>query len=230
MFYLALVILIAFFIRCMVFFYFYQKQFFLQRPLRRANKIFQNLYSSICGKSIAQAECKRLQLQDDSFVYGEITLESLHEIFQRTPFTENDIFYDLGCGTGKAVIGAALLRKFKKCCGIDLLPGLIESAIQVKNSAATYAHTFVTPLTAIEFHHQDLLNVDLSQAGIVFIHATTFHPTLWEPLIKKLNCLKENTYIIAVTKKLSSNQFETINALTVSMSWGEGSVYIYRKK
>lgn len=33
-------------------------------------------------------------------------------------------FYDLGSGTGKVVLAAALLHDFSSCCGIELLRGL----------------------------------------------------------------------------------------------------------
>jgi hypothetical protein len=39
------------------------------------------------------------------------------------------VFYDLGSGTGKVVLAAALLHSFSACCGIELLAGLHEVAL-----------------------------------------------------------------------------------------------------
>jgi SAM-dependent methyltransferase len=40
-------------------------------------------------------------------------------ILRRVPMTENDVFYDIGCGSGRFVCCAAL-RKIKKCIGVEL--------------------------------------------------------------------------------------------------------------
>lgn len=40
-------------------------------------------------------------------------------------------FYDLGCGTGKPLIAAALLHEFDSCTGIEVLEGLTTAAREI---------------------------------------------------------------------------------------------------
>ena len=40
-------------------------------------------------------------------------------------------FYDLGCGTGKPLVAAALLHEFDVCCGIEVLEGLYTAAVEI---------------------------------------------------------------------------------------------------
>ena len=40
-------------------------------------------------------------------------------------------FYDLGCGTGKPLVAAALLHDFDVCCGIECLEGLFTAAVEL---------------------------------------------------------------------------------------------------
>lgn len=40
-------------------------------------------------------------------------------------------FYDLGCGTGKPLVAAALLHEFDICCGIECLEGLFTAAVEI---------------------------------------------------------------------------------------------------
>lgn len=47
---------------------------------------------------------------------------------------EGGVFYDLGSGTGKVVLAAAILHGFSACCGIELLTGLHEIAVGYKES------------------------------------------------------------------------------------------------
>jgi hypothetical protein len=48
--------------------------------------------------------------------------------------TGGAVFYDLGSGTGKVVLAAALLHDFSTCCGIELLSGLHSVARTYKQS------------------------------------------------------------------------------------------------
>jgi hypothetical protein len=43
------------------------------------------------------------------------------------------IFYDLGSGTGKGVIGAAVLYNFDACYGIEILEGLYAVSLDAVN-------------------------------------------------------------------------------------------------
>lgn len=40
-------------------------------------------------------------------------------------------FYDLGCGTGKPLVAAAVLHDFDVCCGIECLEGLFTAAVEL---------------------------------------------------------------------------------------------------
>jgi hypothetical protein len=44
------------------------------------------------------------------------------------------VFYDLGSGTGKTVIGAAALLPLRRACGLELLPGLHAVAMSHRDA------------------------------------------------------------------------------------------------
>lgn len=62
-------------------------------------------------------------------VYGKPFVGSSGEdgIMQR----RGGYFYDLGCGTGKPLVAAALLHEFDVCCGIECLEGLFTAAVEL---------------------------------------------------------------------------------------------------
>ena len=81
---------------------------------------------------------------DLSLTYGEIVPSSFHQILDYVsssnsssagPFKEKmGTFYDLGCGTGRAVVCAALSPLlFNKVIGIEIIPDLYESAVEVRS-------------------------------------------------------------------------------------------------
>lgn len=93
-------------------------------------------------------------MKDPNLTYGEITFETLGTILEKIrkiygkpnkgssgPLgylqRRGGIFYDLGSGTGKAVIGAAILHNFDVCYGIEYLEGLYslsQEALSAYNS------------------------------------------------------------------------------------------------
>ena len=62
-------------------------------------------------------------------VYGELNLEELTKIFYNINIKKNDIFYDLGCGSGKINLYMALKYNIKSI-GIEI----IEERINVAKS------------------------------------------------------------------------------------------------
>eukprot|EP00435_Cladocopium_sp_Y103_P058758 s35_g20.t1 len=82
-----------------------------------------------------------LGLERDGFTYGEVGLLSFLRLLDRVMSLQEDfkqnglqaksrgVFYDLGCGAGKALVLAALHRiGFDRCVGVELLPGLATAA------------------------------------------------------------------------------------------------------
>ena len=105
------------------------------------------------GKAASKRERDEKQLKNTSLVYGEITFDTLGITLEKIrkrygkPYVGTSgssgiiqgsgggIFYDLGSGSGKAVIGAAILHNFESCCGIEQLEGLYSMSLDL---AAAY--------------------------------------------------------------------------------------------
>ncbi len=195
--------------------------------------ILEKLYSSIDGFYISKAERERLKINDTSFIYGEISSESFTEALAIAQPQAGNIIYDLGSGTGKAVIYAALIYDWKKCVGIEFLPGLCQVSQALLNNflcmKEIHQH-FSHKHFPIKFIQGDFLNVDFSDADIIYLNATTLNPVLWDKLTKKLNELKQGARVILSTKKLEESYFEKIHQALYPMSWGDCTVFIYQKK
>jgi hypothetical protein len=111
-------------------------------------------FPTTLGKAVSKKEREELNLRDPNLVYGEITFETLGVIFEKIrkvygrPFQgasgpdgvlqkPGGTFYDLGSGTGKGVIGAAILHNFDVCYGIEYLEGLYSLSLDALNGYNT---------------------------------------------------------------------------------------------
>jgi len=117
--------------------------------------VFQTLPVTI-GKATSKKEREELKLKDPNLVYGEVTYDALGLVFEKIkkvygkPFQgtsgplgflqhRGGIFYDLGSGTGKGVVAAAILHNFDICYGIEYLEGLYSLSLDALNSYNTRA-------------------------------------------------------------------------------------------
>ena len=98
------------------------------------------------GKAVSKKERDELKMKEATLVYGEITFETFGTVFEKIKKvygrpnmgasgpagflqSRGGIFYDLGSGTGKPVIAAAILHNFDVCYGIELLEGLYSISL-----------------------------------------------------------------------------------------------------
>ena len=95
-------------------------------------------YSYSGALNIARTQRDRLQYNHASLTYGEITLETLKDVFTLMAthgFREGfgGKFLDIGSGVGKLVIAGLLLHDFDACWGIEILSDLCDVSKKVRN-------------------------------------------------------------------------------------------------
>ena len=132
---------------------------------------------------------------DDNLIYGEITKSGvdtlLKEIKKRKSITSDDVFYDIGSGNGKLPIHIALISEFSKVKGIEI------SDIRYMYSNHILKNT-VGSIDNIEFINDDVRNIDISDATVIFINDVLFSEEDVEHIFEKAG---KGTHIISFKKK-----------------------------
>ncbi len=220
------ILLICFTLLVMFFLIKWLKHFHHQKKWLQRKRLFDNLYHGINGIELSKNDRANLQTDFYGLVYGEVNFENFSAMLAVTQPTATDIFYDLGSGTGKAVLCSAMLYSLKKCCGIELLPGLYKTSSDQLEKLKSFPDISPSP---IQFIHGDLLKIDFREASIVFINATSFTAEFWQLIIDKLTSLQRGTRVIITSKKLTQSSYQLLEAKMYWMDWGWNSVYIYQK-
>ena len=112
-----------------------------QKKTTLAVQILRELYRNTNGKEISLQHRKETDgIGDLSLTYGEIVTQSFMQILALTQSSsdkiegEPHVFVDLGCGTGKPVLCAALSPfQFTKVWGIEIIPALTEQAVMISD-------------------------------------------------------------------------------------------------
>lgn len=122
----------------------------VQERRKRGPRLLRSLYRGVDGIATARRAAVTAAAagpengtsprppSDKSLTYGEVTFSSFLQILDfvmRLRPTADGVFVDLGCGTGKAVLTAALSEaRFSLCWGIEIVPDLLELALCVKKA------------------------------------------------------------------------------------------------
>ena len=151
-------------------------------------------------------------------------------------------FYDLGSGTGKAVIAMSLIFRFKRLIGIEFLENLFKLSLGVKQNYDKsigdkfdnykQLFNFESP-NQIEFLQGDFLKHTWEDTSIIFANSTCFTLNMMNNIASKANkeC-KPGTIIITFTKRLTnlSADWELRDGFRRLMTWGIATIYIHRRK
>jgi precorrin-6B methylase 2 len=193
--------------------------------------IYKTLYQHINGFALSKQDRQKNYTDSYEMTYGEITFYSLATLLKQINIPEHGVFYDLGSGTGKAVIIAALLYPFKELYGVEKLPSLHHQAekqaqlLQQQTKRPAHCQS-----QQIQFLNEDLFATDISNADVIYVNATAFFGERKYKLIKKLQEIKTGGYVLINSKPLPQESFTLIAEPFLPMSWGGCCIYIHQKK
>lgn len=211
--------------------------------LLRKQAIYSQLVSKFpldLGKNASKAEREALGLnKESSLTYGEIEFFSFGEIFYTIEtryggLPSGGIFYDLGSGTGKAILAGALLHSFSECWGIEILSSLHSIALNLIQEYSEEITQIVLQNTDLWMTFPkivsvlgDILEFDWKNASLIFVNSTCFT----EEMIEKISNVDVavGTLAISLTNSLSAKTWSQLEIVRKRMSWGEATIYIQRK-
>ena len=196
---------------------------------------FQNAYDEIYSRaesfskdhSLKKAERVRklrpeIFRNEEDWFYGEISHDSMLDLIDLCLFEKESadlIYCDLGSGCGKQVAIAALSERFKKAKGIEICGELAQKANEgVRKLKELIGSEMKCEIDAIE---GDMFRMDVSEADMVFVHATTFHDTTVAMLKAKLSREMKIGARLAIVSKMCDDvdNFEPLKNVPGGIGW-----------
>ncbi len=189
--------------------------------------VFQQLYVDVNGFTLS----KQARRGRDAFayVYGEIEFEPFIALLSLCHPSSSTVFYDLGSGTGKAVLACAMVYNVKKSCGIEFFSSLHQQA-ELQKQRLKEIPDYLEKTKCIEFREADFLQARFDDATLIFINATGFFGETWTAASKCIEQIKPGSLAISTSKPLSSNLFVTLRVTQVEMSWGIVDAFIQQRR
>lgn len=189
-------------------------------------RVFQQLYQPINGFELSKTA--RTNQDAIEYTYGEIEFQSFIALLSLLKLDSTTVFYDLGSGTGKAILACAMVYPVQHSVGIELFSPLHACAL-AQQSALASQPGYMQRAAAIEFIHGDFLVVDLAAATVIFINASALIGPSWHNLCHRLNSLPQLQTVITTSKPLKNECFIVTGRTRVEMSWGIVNAFIHLK-
>lgn len=196
-----------------------------------AQTLFNFLFNGIDGYAVSHQARRDHNGDVSELLYGEITFETWEKIINKANPKRDGVFYDLGSGTGKAVILSHLYFDFKKAIGFELLKGLHDKAISIKNDFDKFVKPTIPNHVKdreLSFIQQDIFDVDLSVADLVFANYPFKTRELYLKLEEKmLKEMKTGAKIAFVIRAMENPRFKSLGSEKMKFGWGEATVHFY---
>ena len=137
----------------------------------------------------------------DISVYGEVSINGVYKLNNELEEVCGT-FYDIGSGNGKLILQMSLISNFDKYVGVEISKIRHLYALEINK----YLSLDVT------FINDDVLNVDLSDAGFVFINDVMFDNKLIKSIVDKIpvGCYFTSFY---------DNSHKFVKTIYLSVSW-----------
>lgn len=210
----------------------WRQQLSIHRWTKRLNipahsQVFHTLYDKVDGFALSRQN--RVGQDAMEYVYGEIQFLPFIALLSLCHPNKDTVFYDLGSGTGKAVLACAMVFNVRKSCGIELFTGLHQCA-EAQKTALLNLPAYQERAACIEFRQGNFLASDFKDGNIVFINATAFFGKTWTFIQQILLTMPKGTQIISTSKPLQAEDFRLIKKTRVAMSWGVVDAFIQERK
>ena len=199
----------------------------LPPELKRKYTLFESIFKKADASQVSQKDRVRFNVSEKmEFTYGEVLFPYFIPLFELTKPKPGEIFWDIGCGAGRPLAVVSLnFPQLSKCYGVELLEGLYELA--KSSSLAIMSQSDFPEVVPIEIFQGDMLEVDWSNADIVYASSICFPDALVEGIADKCVYLKKGARVITLKNFPPRPNMRLDCMLKLKMTWGRCQVMIY---
>ena len=182
------------------------------------------LYKNKSGFQLAPDDLLRNKNDKNVFpTYGEILPEAVSIMISLLEIDNSDVMYDLGSGTGKVPTQFYLESPVKKAVGVELGTHRFNISMEIKNYIDTH---FYSKYKDLEFINDNMTNVDLSDATIVYMCSTCFSNELLQEMYNKIKYNENLKYIISL-KEIPGLQYTFKKKLPMTWNQAGSDTHFY---
>lgn len=170
--------------------------------------------------TLSRKATREYGLPEDLTVYGETPWTTLETICRTVALTPEDVFVELGFGTGRNLLFVPLYFHCR-AIGFEMIPAFVERMPWLLHS---------NHLTqSVTIYAQNWLEADLSEGSVFFLVGTCYNDRHLQQATHKLREVPAGARIITVSWPLLDPAFCLLTQKELPFSWGRGTVYFHQR-
>ncbi|CAE7383392.1 DOT1 [Symbiodinium microadriaticum] len=179
----------------------------------------------VAREHLKHAKGSKEELAEDTYLYGEIHPSSTAALLRCLGLRPGARYYDLGSGTGKTVLVAALLGL--NATGVEVVEkrslAAQEAARRVGEKGVAKDIIYIAP----SFLHGSLLDVDFSDADIIFANSVLFPEELMEGFSRRAEALRPGSWVVSYWNLLGPC-FRSMGQFSGSVTWQAEGLFTWK--
>lgn len=190
-------------------------------------KALRQLYWDLDGFEIPRAEAREIHRTRGSSTYGELMPTATLRLLAQLELGPEDRFVDLGSGTGKVVLLAAMSTAVGEALGVELSVTRSELAEQALIRAKERSLPGVERARLVT---ADMLTCDLDATTVVYTCSTAFREPFMHRLGHRLAALPRLRKIASLQDFEQLPGFELAEIYRLDASWKRRTkIHVYEK-
>lgn len=198
----------------------------MNEPQLDPRKLVRQLYRDVDVFDIPRDEEKSVYGTRGSPVYGELTVAGTAHLLEYLGLGETDVFYDLGSGSGKVVLQAAMTAAVRKCVGVELSETRVAESRRVLRIARRRG---LLRARACGFRHEDIMKTYLRDATVIYTCSTAFSMRFMNMVAARIGKLDRRLRLVSLQELDSRRGFVEIETLRLDATWTRRTpVHVYQ--
>jgi SAM-dependent methyltransferase len=191
--------------------------------VKQMNRAFDNEN----GYQISSRDINNMKQRNSATTYGEVTEQGLNDMLKGIR-KKDKVFADLGSGTGRSVICAALNFNFSRCIGVEMSRDRFRMSQRILKDMKGGSKTVQNKLQKVRFINSDARDIDISDMDVIFISNLCFNDQLNTDICRKIESEKQGRLDVFCSAELPTTVGRIKRKFNVEMSWmNDSEIYHY---
>jgi precorrin-6B methylase 2 len=194
------------------------------------NDQFEKIYATDDSRDVYRVDKNNLE-KGVYATYGEIKFDSIEDLIKEANITKDDIFYDLGSGSGKVVMQVYTNTSLNKAVGIEYFKKRHMMSEHALKKLYNFYPNNLENNKILTYYQGNILNFDITDATVIFMCSTCFNTDLMDGIFEKIKQCPNIRMVISLKeydnyKEILPNKKE----IKIKCSWAQSvSCRIYSK-
>ena len=158
---------------------------------------------------------------------GEILYPSITKLLSVITLTADDVFIDLGSGTGKITAQVFLMSPVKEAWGIEIVPELHQYAVRASERIQREFLGFFMHGRKLNLLQGSFFDIPFRTATVALINATCFSQMILHRLSKIINETPSIHTVFSLRPLTALTRLVFKKTIRIECSWDSALCYVY---